>query len=231
MLRQTDDTIKTIINSILDKNNYYITVHLIKFIEDTLASIEQLAKAVALSDAHINKVQHTFVSILAALPIQKAYINRSIKRKESGSLEIDPESLTKFIHYNFAALKDINGFISDVLGISDQKRVVLSQLGKIRSEVNDYKGTNKSSIVKEFNTKMNDLLTSVKDKSYFETIALIKPAIADLMRELQQKESAYYSQFRFFAESKRANSSLQLRIDHAEAHYQKLSLNNVFAIK
>lgn len=231
MLRQTDDSIKTKISSILDKNNYYITVHLTKFISDTLASIEQLAKAVELTDEHINKVQHAFIDHLLTLSIQKAYINKTIKRKEYGSLEIDPESMVAFIYNNFSALKDINGFISDVLGISDQKRELLSQLAKIRGEVSEYKGTNKSAIVKEFNTKINDLLTSVKDKSYFETLAIIKPTIAAIMRELQQKESAYYSQFRFFAESKRANSSLQPRINQAEAQYQKLSLNNVFAIK
>lgn len=231
MLRQVDDPIRSKINELIDKNNYYIWVHLSKFIDDTLESIERSAKAVELSDAHINKVQHAFLDQISSVPIQKAYSSKVIKRQQHGAVEIDRDSMIDFIHKFIPAIKDINGYIANILGISDQKREVLSQLAKIRNEVNEYKGKNKADIVKEFNSKVNDLLTSVKDKSYFETIALIKPEIASIMRELQRKESAYYAQFRFFAESKRANSSLQLRINQAEAQHQKLSLRNVFAVK
>lgn len=231
MQSQFDDPIIGKINAILQKHNYYINLHLQEFINSTLAAIENAAASIQLQRDHIHQVQHAFLDRLALIPIQKAYTCKMIKRIENGSLEVDVNGLLDFIHKHIPSIKDMNGFISEVLGINDQKREILSQLGKIRSAVNEYKGNNKSAIVKYFDEKMTDLLLSIKDKSYFDTLVIVKPAISAMMQELQRRETDYYTQFRFFAASRRANSSLQLRINQANDYFQQLNLDNVFSVK
>lgn len=231
MLRQTNPVIESRIFFIRQKNNYYINQLLDVFINDTLAQIYRVAESIHLDEVHIEKACNAFLDRLERINFIIAYSTKTFKRVYGNDFDIDKSSFDNYIYKQIPSLRDVSGFVSEVLGINDKKKEILAQLQKIKSTVNEYTKDNKKLLVQDFNRKIDLLIADTKQKPYFECIDSVRVGLNQMLRDIQADEDRYYLNLRFWANSRQRNSTLQQKINTATQLLADLKLENVFAVK
>jgi|GEM_PF-5346700 hypothetical protein len=214
------------IDAIRMKQNYYVDVVLTRFIHEKLDAIDALAQKINLDPEKTIKLKNAFLNRISGINFMAAYGNKAFPRLTPNGFDLDYAKFSQYVLKQIPDLQDLQEFAAQELGYKNKKREILTSIGSIKKAVNAYSGQNKKSFIDKFNTEVDDLLVSLKDMPFLEVDAVAANRTKVALDNLQSRESTYYNQFTFFAASRKANSTLQPKINEAFGLLDKLGKPN-----
>ncbi len=192
------------------QTNAYIDFALQQFKQNTLNQIAADCPSKNIDPSEVNKALQ---ADLEQINFMKPYLDKTTFRKER-NLDIDYDMFKKFIYTKIPSLETPQKYIADKLGLTQTKEGWIKKITDIRNTINEYNNGNKQSFITAFNQDMDRILTSLQDKNNLSCLSNIENQVKAGLNTMQAKENQYYLPL-FFAESRKANSTLQKKIDRA----------------
>ncbi len=193
------------------RTNDYIDFALLQFKRNTLEQIA--ADCLSMNIDNPSEVNKALDADLEQINFMKTYLDKTTFRKEK-NLVIDYDSFKKFIYTKIPSLENPKDYIADKLGLTQTKEGWIKKINAIKKTINEYNNGNKQSFITAFNQDMDRILTSLQDKNNLSCLSNIENQVKAGLNTMQAKENQYYLPL-FFVESRKANSTLQKKINEA----------------